>query len=419
MTMTKYGAQVAIAQSQRQHRLLHESLAVLSADSALDSQPALGLVVRELDAINRHITVDSAEIGEASNDYDKIADHLVEKLRWPRDAIYIYPQGSVSTRTLIRAPDRSKFDIDAVCQVDISRIEARDPMRFFEQIGEALGEWEAHAKKRCWRIEFANRSYYIEFTPSVPLEKIPVQIASHIRYRATERYRESALAVVDTPSEQWKTSNPAGFTQWVDDQAKRPLLLSTLLEKRAVLAADSIAPVPEQEVPLSDTLRVAIRLLKRHRDMAARKGLIDGEVKPISVIVVTLLTQCYEGLADNGNRYTHPIELLADLAELMPGMIEIRHDGYWIANPTVEGENFAERWNENPERKAAFDTWCALLIDDLEDILTETDTRRLTEKIRSAFGTTGASTSGPNSGVGLAAQTPKRPYTPPATKGLA
>lgn len=419
MAMTKYGAQVAIAQANRQKRVLRETLAVLSTDSALDTQSSLGLVVRELDAVNRHITVDSVEIEGASDDYHKLADHLVEQLHWPRDAIQVHPQGSASTRTLIRVPDRSKFDIDAVCQVDISRIEARDPMRFFEQIGEALGDWDACAKKRCWRIEFANRSYYIEFTPSVPLDKIPAQIASHIRYRTTDRYRESALAVVDTPSKQWKTSNPAGFTQWVADQAKRPLLVSVLLEKRAVLASDSIIPVPEQEVPLSDTLRVAIRLLKRHRDMAARKGLIDGDLKPISVIIVTLLTQCYEGLADNGSRYAHPIKLLADLAELMPGMIEIRQDGYWIANPTVEGENFAERWNENPERKATFDAWCELLIDDLKEILNETDERLLTDKIRATFGTTGASTSGTNSGLGLAVQAPKRVYTPPATKGLA
>lgn len=421
MAMTKYAALVEAAKQQRETRRLNVVREAMATDSAFGEELSWQTLAHELDTVNRHITVRPDEFEEAAGDYSKIAEHLVAKLSWPNDAIRIAPQGSSSTRTLIRTPDSSKFDIDAVCAVDISRIEAKDPVAFFEQIGEALEDWKPDAKKRCWRVDLPNRSYYIEFTPSVPLAKIPAQIASSIRYHPSDRYRESALAVVDRPTSQWKTSNPEGFSNWVSDQAKRPILVSNLLVKRAMeaLASDSVIPVQEQDVPLSDTLRIAIRLLKRHRDMSVRRNLIDVDLKPISVVIVTLLTQCYEGLADQAAQYTHPIELLADLAELMPGMVEVRNGEYWIANPTVEGENFAEKWNDNHELKETFDAWSNLLIEDLQSILSAPDEQTLRDRIRSVFGCTGATGSVPPSGSGLTSKAPTRVHTVPATRGLA
>jgi hypothetical protein len=419
MTNTKYAALVEAAKQQRKGRL-NLALEAIAFDSASGAAISLQTLAEELDAINRHITVNADEFDDAASDYNQIAERLVEKLHWPNDAIRVIPQGSSSTKTLIRAPDRSKFDVDAVCAVDISRIEAKDPMAFFEKIGEGLEDWNPSAKKRCWCVEFTDRRYYIEFTPSVPLNMIPTQAVASIHYLPSDRYSDTALAVVDRPTRRWKTSNPEGFSNWVSDQAERTILVSLLLEKHAMeaLASDSVAPVPEQQVPLSDTLRIAIRLLKRHRDMSVRRGHFDAKLKPISVIIVTLLTQCYEGLADQGARYSHPIELLADLTQLMPGMIEIRNGEYWIENPTVAEENFAEKWNDNHKLKEVFDDWCELLIDDLQSILSSTDERSLSENIRRVFGCTAATGSVPPSSSGLASRAPDRVHKVPAS-GLA
>jgi hypothetical protein len=242
---------------------------------------------------------------------------------------------------------------------------------------------------------------------------------NNIRYQPTNRYQETALAVVDTPSGKWKASNPEGFANWVSDQAKRPILIS-LLEKSAVATFDAanVAPVPQQEVPLTDTLRVAIRLLKRHRDMCIFRGDIDSSLKPISVIIVTLLTQCYEGLADQGASYDDPIELLADLTDLMPGMIEIIDGKYLISNPTVDGENFAERWNDNIDLKNTFDKWCNLLNEDLDIILSANSEQSIRDEIRKTFGATAASGPTPPSPKGLASNPPTRIYATPE-RGLA
>lgn len=418
MAKTKYAVLVEAAQQKLQHHrhIVFDSIAL---EEAIKSDTPLYRLAKELDTINQHITVDPEIFKEAAEDYDKIAKHLITKLHWSNDDIRIIPQGSSRTKTLIRSPDASKFDIDAVCAVDISRIEANDPMGFFDKIGNALAEWDPDAKKRCWCVDFPNRRYYIEFTPSVPLSTVPKQIVAGIRYRSS-RYAETALAVVDTPTKQWKTSNPVGFAQWVADQAERRILMSFALEGRTLdsLASNSIESVPEQVVPLSDTLRIAIRLLKRHRDMSVRRGYIESEFRPISVIIVTLLTQCYEGLADKAERYTNPLQLLFDLVEFMPEMIEIRQGKYWIENPTVAGENFAEKWNDNSALKKAFDNWCELLVEDLQHLLSVKDERLLSDTLRKVFGSTGAAEVVPTPS-GLTSRAPSRVHAVPPTRGLA
>lgn len=420
MATTKYSSLVESAKLKRRGNLQSKVL-----DSTLTKSfgatSFLETIARELNLVNRHITVDAELFEEAAQDYKMLGNHLVEKLRWPKSNITVMPQGSTNTLTLIRSPSVEKFDIDAVCAVDISLVEAKDPISFFNKVGLALEDWNAVAKKRCWRVDFINRRHYVEFTPSVPYSQVSSVLGFYdfIRYQPTNRYQETALAVVDTPTGKWKASNPQGFASWVSDQAKRPILISILRKSLVVDSAyANVTPVPEQEIPLTDTLRVAIRLFKRHRDMCVFRGDIDSSLKPISVIIVTLLTQCYEGLADQGAKYDDPIELLADLADLIPGMIEVIDGKYWISNPTVEGENFAERWNDNINLKHAFDTWCNLLIQDLDSILSAKDEQSIKNEIRKAFGSTAASGPPPPSPKGLAPKPPSQVYTPPA-RGLA
>ena len=428
MTMTKYGALVQKARANlRTNDARFTESANLSIENFSEADSAFSVWARELDKVNRHITVDSSHIKVAEAAYEDIAQHLVEKLKWPRDAINILPQGSARTQTLINSPDASKFDIDAVCSVDISRIESYDPMRFFDEVGRALAEWNPVAKKRCWRIEFPNTRFYIEFTPSVPLGTVPAKLTEVAQLKPTSAYKDTALAVVNTPTRSWKTSNPEGFANWVNEQSGKLLLVALSLEFAEALAKDAnIAPVPQQDVPLSDTLRVAIRLFKRHRDMAVRRGFLEGEFKPISVIIVTLLTQCYQGMADNNERYGHPIKLLVDMAKLFPHMIEQIDGKYCVLNPTVEGENFAERWNDGQDgikRKMAFDAWCKLLATDLSGILKERDEQAIQKRVREVFGCPGDTKSdspGSSSGsVGLAPKAPSRAIAPPASAGLA
>jgi len=408
---TTYRQLVESADRLREHTL----------EKALRSQlerSDVAMWARALHLVNRHITIDEKIVEFAAQAYYELGHHLVTALKWPEDAISVLPQGSASTQTLIASPTRAKFDIDAVCEVDLSRVEARDPMQFFDEVGRALKDWALEAKNRCWRIEYTNEPFYIDFTPAVPLSKIPVAVREQVRLRPSTRYHETALAVVDRPTQSWKTSNPRGFAAWINDQAQRRVLRMSFVEQEILAKRADVDPVPEQEVPLSDTLRVAIRLFKRHRDMAIRRNHLTSDAAPISVTIVTLLTQCYEGMADSQRQFDHPIELLLTLAETIPHMVENRNGQYWIANPTVDGENFAERWNnDNGERYLSFRRWCKLLENDLLTILAATDADTIRQRIQTVFGCTGADSNG-DSILPLGLLAPSRPKSaPPARPG--
>lgn len=77
---------------------------------------------------------------------------------------------------------------------------------------------------RC--IKFDDKRFYLEFTPSVPLATVPASMIEiqglHAFFEA--EYEETALAVVDTPTQRWKTSNPAGQCEWIGKVARRVLV---------------------------------------------------------------------------------------------------------------------------------------------------------------------------------------------------
>ncbi|MTW10182.1 nucleotidyltransferase [Pseudoduganella eburnea] len=379
-----------------------------------------------LSLVNDHITVKQEIIDEASAAYSDIANRLASKLNWPLSAIKIFPQGSASTKTLIRTIGNRKFDIDAVCEVDISELQAQDPMAFFNAFGSALDELNAEPKRRCWNINLTDKPFYLEFTPSVPLTTVPLTSRQQRGLKNPElEFAASALAVVDTPLQNWKTSNPAGIREWVNRASERTIVWELVTEAFDSVRA-SIEPVAKQSVEVEETLRVAIRLFKRHRDMCVHRGHLSAETQPISIILVTLLTTCYEGLADlieDGTRvpFAHVVDALIALAELLPEMIPHYPDlGYYLANPTVVDENFAERWNtDGGERAEAFRTWCGLLQADLAIIAAQTDIEKIATKTLEVFGCTAAGSpkgGNGNSGPGV---TPPPPSPAPRTSGLA
>ncbi|TDO06264.1 nucleotidyltransferase [Halomonas ventosae] len=421
---TKSAELVKLAEQKSPTRLTKslESFAALREGHITNVRDRLveyGLWAKALSEANSHIAVDDEEIAAATDAYEEVSNHLATNLSWPLESISIKPQGSVSTKTLIRSPNGSeKFDIDAVCKVDISHIEADNPTSFFESIGKALKDLEAQPKRRCWMIPFAGRRFYLEFTPSIPLNTISEQTLYSMAPRySVSRYRETALAVVDMPTESWKTSNSEGMSKWVNDTSERRLIRSIAMEANTYdRAAASVAPVPDQAVDITDTLRVAIRLFKRHRDMCTRRGVIDAATKPISVIIVTLLTSCYEGLSDLNRSYEHPVELLDELATLMPHLVLKLGGKYRVDNPTVEGENFAEKWNDDGgERYKSFMAWASALSADLQTILSEKDPQAISKRVREVFGIP-APTDGGN---GLTTIQPPAPRATPASRGLA
>ena len=138
-------------------------------------------------------------------------------------------------------------------------------------------------------------------------------------------------------------SNPHAYRIWFEDRMKDVLRV----EKGHYAARNNIdiAAVPTYRV--RTPLQKAIQLMKRHRDILFQH---NDENAPISIIITTLAARAYNG---EDNVY----EALRNIVAKMPLFIEQRHDGYWVENPVMSEENFADKWNETPAKATAFYQW--------------------------------------------------------------
>lgn len=376
--------------------------------------------------VNDFISIKEDEIAAASEAYEDLAGLLVKKLNWPRDNIKIHPQGSASSSTLIRSPNSNeRFDIDAICEVDHLDAYKNGPISFFESIGGALEDedFDIEMKKRCWRIQWREKGYYIDLTPAVKNENIALN-EENIRYFAQKtEYSEDAVWVVNEPSKEWFSSNPRGFNKWISDRNLDSsfLLVSYSMEMLDEAYRAEAEPVPDQAISMQDNLLLAIRLFKRHRDIKVKRNLLSAEFKPISVIITTLLGQCVNAMRENGRVYSSIIELLEVLASTLPKLVYFDENKPIIPNPTAEDENFADRWLEDDQQRMEnFFTWTESLKNDLKRLaVAHDDTSRL-DIIKDIFGCSGLPTSpDPKEGNPLASAIPGAPSRSVPDKGLA
>lgn len=147
-----------------------------------------------------------------------------------------------------------------------------------------------------------------------------------------------------------------------------------------------VEPYPEAG-GFKGLLRRAVQIAKRHRDVHFERR--RGECAPISVIVTTLLSRSYEWCVSNAV-YDDEYDLLVDVVRHMPDTIGHEGRRWCIWNETTGGENFAERWNDHPDRAASFFSWHRTLTADLTDLRSIDGLDLIGERIEKALGGTPA-----------------------------
>ena len=74
----------------------------------------------------------------------------------------------------------------------------------------------------------------------------------------------------------------------------------------------------------------------------------------------------------------------------MPNFIQVMYVAgqkiYVIPNETTAGENFAEKWNEDPRRAQAFYDWHENLVETLEDFVRAEGEDEVSVRLSEAFG---------------------------------
>jgi hypothetical protein len=147
---------------------------------------------------------------------------------------------------------------------------------------------------------------------------------------------------------------------------------------RRKMIADSmfakIDTVPEYRV--KTPLQRSIQLLKRHRDIAF---INDPNNKPISIIITTLAALSYKNEADL-------YEALTSIVKGMPNHINMLNNVAWIQNPVNPKENFADKWQGNPQKELNLRKWLLKVQADLDLALTEENSFRRSDVLKKSFG---------------------------------
>lgn len=281
------------------------------------------------------------ELNISKTMYDKAVSSYTAVGSWldgiPIEVV-VMPQGSMNLGTVIRPlNDKDDYDIDLVCLLKTGK--GRSPREIKHLIGDRLKEHETYAKKlrpegrRCWTMDYDE--FHMDILPCVPHGPRFVDPG------------QTAIDLTDkdktTGQYSFRQSDPAAYREWFMERA-RPLLI---LMNEARVRAGEIKPVPPNESRLKTPLQKSIQLLKRHRDVMFSNR---QDVAPISMIITTLAARA---CPHESNVY----RALKTIIERMEEFVEKRQDGYWVANPVMPNENFAEKWNSDPEKREAFTSW--------------------------------------------------------------
>lgn len=297
----------------------------------------------------------------------------------------IYPQGSFRLGTVIKPfDDREEYDIDLVCELQTSK-DAISQQQLKEMVGDRLRAHSDYARmldkegRRCWTLCYSNSAqFHMDILPAIPEdEKFKLLLA---KYGVPFRLAEKAISVTDKTTDnysfidyEWPRSNPKGYAEWFRERMKVRFenLRKSLAESRR---AATIEAVPEHQV--KTPLQMAVQILKRHRDI---RFLHDGDDKPVSIIISTLAAHAYNNEADI-------VDCLLSLLEGMPRFIETRNGISWVTNPVNPMENFADKWQENPQREVKFRNWLQEVSKELTRALEEGNLGQLQEVFREHFG---------------------------------
>jgi len=284
----------------------------------------------------------------------------------------IYPQGSVALGTTVKPLGRNEHDVDLVSFVP-GLTDALPPTALKRAIGDRLRANGHYApileeKPRCWRLNYATE-FHLDITPSI---SNPRCVAGG------ELVPDKQLAV-------WKPTNPKGYRALFERRASlQPRLRVRKAVEEGVRA--EVEPLPAR-MQVKDVLCRTVQLAKRHRDIYFER--LDATLAPISVIITTLAARSYEACVLN-NEYESELDLLRDILRLMPDFIEEQTIGgkrqWCIWNETTDGENFAEKWNTDPERAEAFFRWHARVQTDLERLAEIEGLDLLTKSLTESFG---------------------------------
>lgn len=313
---------------------------------------------RLLEALAASLEIPPSKYEAAERSYKSVGKWLDrDESVFAHRNVSVYPQGSFRLGTVIPPHNADgEYDLDVVCEIEMDKLELTQ-----KQLKEKLGqEVKAYAKvhgmadpieaRRCWTLNYADGAqFHMDILPALPDGSRQKFLAEAAGLDA--KSLNQALAITcfydenyNRQTSDWPGSNPKGYADWFREQMK--IVFNSRRESmRLYEARASVEEIPEYRV--TTPMQSAIKILKRHRDIRFTG---DEDLRPISIILTTLGALAY-------NQEITISGALFGILGRMESHIEVRGGVYWIENPADPRENFADKWEETPAKKIAFDDW--------------------------------------------------------------
>jgi hypothetical protein len=326
-----------------------------------------------LERLGSEIDLSDAQLELARARYQSVGEWLAGSPNSWLHGSSIFAQGSVALKTAKKPVGRDEVDVDLVQHLKAAPPSV-PPSQIKGVVGARLREHATYRAMleempRCWRLNYSG-AFHLDITPAVWHVSAPAP----------------ALLVPDKRLERWMPSNPIGYRELFERRAA--LRARMILARADGITADSVEAFPIQ-LGAKGPLRRIVQLLKHHRDLWFQPPQIS-DLKPISIIITTLAAQSYERAVASGI-YDTEYDLVVAVLEGMPDYIQvISRTGatfYSVPNETVEGENFAEKWNRDPRLAQAFSRWHQSAVSTLTSLLNIEGMDLLAEYTSRHFGT--------------------------------
>ena len=170
----------------------------------------------------------------------------------------------------------------------------------------------------------------------------------------------------------WCYSNPIGYAYWFRSRSEE------MIRELAKAAREAnVDDVPEWRV--RTTLQRLVQVLKWH---CAAYFADQPDNRPPSILITTLAAQAYRG---ESNLFAATL----DAVRRMGSLVEQRDGRWWVANPAEDRENFADKWNDYPQRRLHFRAWLAAIADLMETIADMRGLHHVVNRLEESFGGNG------------------------------
>lgn len=257
---------------------------------------------------------------QAVERYNVIANTINKDEIFENANLSIYPQGSFCLKTTVKPLSSEEYDLDFVAELPVSS--EMTPQDLYNHIVRILSNDGIHndmieKKNRCVRVNYAN-DFHIDIMPGKLINEYTHEII-----------------VPDRELSKWgHISNPIGFADWFEKQAKTHIEFEL---NEMIRAQYNIEKVTEQEVAKHlEPLRRAVQLVKRYRDIYCEKN----NAEPVrSIVICTLMGQITKFTGDT-------LQIIETFCKYVNSLIADSNDKpFTVKNPVVN-EVLTEKWAE-------------------------------------------------------------------------